>query len=79
MEKNKEYIGITERLRKLQGKIAGITSVAGAIWTIGIALLFFGVLIAVTFFVWPNTTIRLIIDLILFYQKMREGAKSHIE
>jgi hypothetical protein len=65
MQENNEYIGIIDRLKRLQGKITGITSVAGAIWTVGIALLFFGVLIAVTFFVWPNTTIRLIIDLIL--------------
>lgn len=62
-QNNDQYLGIVERLKSLQSKIARLEAVRGAVFAFGIALICFGVLIGITVFGWPDKSARAIIDI----------------
>ncbi len=60
-----QYSGIVARLRALQAKMAGLDAARGLVRCLSLLILAFVLLVLLTKIVWPSSTLRIIIDLII--------------
>lgn len=65
MVQQDKYLGIVARLRAMQSKMANIDAGVGLLAIISIKLLAFALFVGLTLAIWPSSTARIIIDLVL--------------